>query len=208
MAVRGLSFAERTAYILKDDPAHPDNIKEAAKKRLAKIKNPSNEDRENATEASIEAAGDPTVFLLGNLSHEDKIYLSDVIGGLEQTRDGNMRMSNKQTLRIFECVKRGLVGWENFLDDKGEAIAFETVPGMSETGKPRKFVSPDCLQRIRLEHMRELSTELLRLNGVTSDLEKKLEGLLQQQSGQLLPDGLAESAENENSDSVDVAPAA
>jgi hypothetical protein len=208
MAVRGLSFAERTAYILKDDPAHPDNIKQDTERRLASIKNPSTEDKEKAAAKAVEEAGDPTVFLLGNLSHEDKIYLSDIIGGLEQTREGTMRMTNKQAQRMFECVRRGLVGWENFLDDNGNVIAFESVPGMSETGKPRKYVSPDCLKRIRLDHVRELSAEIMRLNGVTSELEKKLEGLLRQPSDPLSPDGPVESVESGNEQSEAAAPQA
>jgi len=203
MAVRGLSFAERTAYILKDDPAHADNIQKDVDARLDKIKNPTDADRDSVKKAVEKEAGEPTVFLLGNLSHEDKIYLSDIIGGLEQTREGTMRMTNKQAQRMFECVRRGLVGWENFLDDAGNAIAFESVPGMSETGKPRKFVSPDCLKRLRLDQVRELSGEILRLNGVTSDLEKKLEGLLRQPSDPLLPDGPVSNAESGKSQSED-----
>jgi hypothetical protein len=109
---------------------------------------------------------------------------------------------------MFECIRRGLAGWENFIDDNGQVIAFEDVPGMSETGKPRRFVSPDCLKRLRLDHVRELSSEIMKLNGVTSEIEKKLEGLLQQQSDPLSLDGPVPNAESGKNQSEDAAPAA
>lgn len=202
MAIRGLSLAERTAYILKDDPAHPDNIRDEVAKRVSRAKGKVSDKEREAIEQTVrEEAGEPTTFYLGNLTHEDKIYLNDLVGGLEQTREGSMRMLNRNTQRIYDCVKRGIVGWENYFDDQGNVIAFELVPGVTPSGKPRKFVSEDLLSRIRLDHLRELASEILKQNGVTTELEKKLEELLPQPSAQLSRDGLATNVTSDRSES-------
>lgn len=205
MAIRGLSMAERQPYILKEDSAHPDTIKEEAKKRCAKLRSHNGESEQYFEELVRKEVGEPTVFFLGNLTHEDKIYLSDLVGSLEQTREGNMRMANRNTYRAFECVRRGLVGWENYMDDSGAIIQFERVPAVTDRGQPRKYVSDDCLNRLHIDIVRELSGEILRLNGVTTELEKKLEGLLQQQSDPHSMDGLALPAGNPKSSEEDAA---
>lgn len=206
MAVRGLSMAERHQYILKSDPAHPDKIKQAVEDRIALAKGKVDDKARAAVEDAVrKEAGDPTYFYIGNLTHEDKIYLSDLVGNLEQTREGNMRMRNQNTLRMYECVKRALLGWENFCDDHGKVIPFEQVPGMTERGQPRKFVSEDSLTRLHIDVVRELAGEILRVNGVTTELEKKLEGLLQQRSDPLSMIGLASDAQIDNSESEDAA---
>lgn len=202
MAIRGLSLAERTAYILKDDPAHPDNIRDEVAKRVSRAKGKvSDKEREAIEQAVRDEAGEPTIFYIGNLTHEDKIYLNDLVGGLEQTREGSMRMLNRNTQRIYDCVKRGLTGWENYFDDNGNVIVFELVPGVTPSGKPRKFVSDELLARIRIDHLRELASEILKQNGVTTELEKKLEELLPQPSAQPSKDGLVTNVTSDRSES-------
>jgi hypothetical protein len=207
MAVRGLSMAERHRYILKDDPAHPDNISAEVEKRLAAIGgNKIGEQERMAVEIAVRnEAGEPTVFILGNLAHSDKIFLSDLLGNIEQTREGNMRMKNQNTLRMYECVKRALLGWENYLDENGNQIPFEIVPGVSETGQPRKVVSEKSLNMLHIDVVRELAGEILRINGVTSELEKKLEGLLRQPSDPPSLDGLVKAVTSGSKENEDAA---
>ena len=201
MAIRGLSMIERQAFILSFDPAHPDSIKAAVDRRVESREGANHDVDRNAIEDSVrELAGEPTIFYLGNLTHDDRTYLADMSGNFEQTREGNMRMRNQNTLRVTETVRRGLVGWENFYDDKGNLIPFEMVPGVDDRGKPRKVISPACLSAMTIDMMREVAAEILKINGVTTDLEKKLDGLLRQQSGPHLMDGLAEIAPTTSSE--------
>jgi hypothetical protein len=195
MAVRGLSLAERHPYILKDDPAHPDNIEKEVNSRLSEDSFNSEEDRSNYR-ASIEEkvraeVGEPTVFYLKNLLQEDRVLLGDMSAAIEQTKSGSMRLLNKSSDRAYQTVRRGLAGWKNFLDDKGNALPFDTVPGKGERGQIRNFVDDKCLVYLTQDMVRELSTEILRINGVTSELEKKFEQALRESQDQSSEDGLA-----------------
>lgn len=177
MAVHGLSLAERERYILKADPAHPDNLKRAI--NLATAKAESQEERDAAI-ARVEAqAGTPTVFLLGNLQHEDRVYLTDLSGGMEQTAQGGFRMTPKNGLKASEAVRRALKGWENFTSPSGDNIKFETAPAAGERGQPRSFVSQESMSAMHVDIINELSARILEINGVTGAVEKKLLTALQ-----------------------------
>lgn len=189
MAIHGLSLAENERYILKSDPAHPDNIKAEYTRRSLTAQ--SQEEKDEIL-AKIEAeAGKPTVFLLGNLLHEDRVYLGDLSGGMEQTTQGTFRMTPKNNQKASETVRRALRGWENFTDANGAVLTFSTAPGVGERGQPRSFASPASMSVLHLEIVRELSARVLEVNGVTGDVEKKLLSALQAESEQLSPDGLA-----------------
>ena len=120
MAVHGLSLAEGDRYILRSDPAHPDNIK--ATFALRSVSAASEEARNEIMRAIESEVGAPTVFILGNLLHEDRIYLSDLASGMEQTPQGTFRMTPKNNAKASEAVRRSLRGWENFLDQSGSVI--------------------------------------------------------------------------------------
>lgn len=176
MAIHGLSLAEVDRFILPNDPAHPDNIKSLFDLRSV---NMETQEQRDALLAKIEdEAGKPTVFLLGNLLQEDRVFLSDMAGGMEQTPQGNLRMVPKNAMKASEAVRRALRGWENFADSRGVALAFSTAPGMGERGQPRSFVSPEAMAMLTLDTIAVLSKRILELNGVTSDLEKKLQDAL------------------------------
>lgn len=195
MAVRGLSLAERQEYILVDDPAHPDQIKKEVEARVKKRGGDvSAEEKEQITDKVVQDAGKPTVFYLGNLLQEDRVFLGDLTAGLEQTPQGNMRMLMRNTNKAHETVRRGLKGWDNFIDGNGKSLKFETAPGTGERGQPRSFVSDECLAYLHHDMLRELAGEILRINGVSSDIEKKFAAALQQSAEDHSPDGLVESA--------------
>lgn len=200
MAVHGLSLAEGERYILKSDPAHPDNIKHEFERRS---KASQTQEEHDEVLASVEkSAGKPTIFILGNLLHEDRVFLGDLTGGMEQTPQGMFRMTPKNTAKASEAVRRALRGWENFLDNAGNAIEFKTAPGAGERGQPRSFVSPESLASLHLDIIKELSARILEINGVTGDIEKKLLSALQVESGLPLPDGIATDAQTETSNNV------
>jgi len=192
LAVHGLSLAEGERYILKSDPAHPDNIKRNFETRAKGAQ--SQEERDGILAEVERAAGTPTVFILGNLLHEDRVYLGDLAGGMEQTPQGSFRMTPKNNAKASETVRRALRGWENFLDSKGSVLEFRTAPGTGERGQPRSFVSPESMSIMHLDIIKELSTRILEINGVTGEIEKKFLSALQAESGQPSLDGLAAAA--------------
>lgn len=200
MAIHGLSMAENEQYILKSDPAHPDNIKAVFEKRAIDAK--TQEERDEILRAVENEAGKPTIFLLGNLLHEDRVYLTDMAGGMEQTPTGSFRMIPKNNQKVTEAVRRALRGWSNFFDQNGKEIVFVTSPGTGERGQPRSFVSQDSLSALHMDIIRELSDRILEVNGVSGALEKKLQAALRQGFAMPSGDGLATGAATETSNSV------
>ena len=128
MAVHGVSLAEKDRYILREDPAHPDNLETAFATRTHK-QELSDEQKSEIRRKVEDEAGQPTVFVLGNLLGEDRTFLGDMGQGMEQTPQGTFRMTTKNTAKMFEVVRRGLRGWENFTDENGKKLPFETEPG-------------------------------------------------------------------------------
>lgn len=204
MAIHGLSLAEVDRYILKADPAHPDNIKAEYNRLTATM---TDEAEKASMLAKIEAdAGQPTVFLLGNLLHEDRVFFGDMAGGMEQTPQGSFRMTPKNTQKASETVRRSLRGWENFQSASGKPLTFTTSPGVGERGQPRSFVSIESMAMMHMDIIKELAERVLEVNGVTGVVEKKWLSALRQESDHLLQAGhataaLTETKSNEGAES-------
>lgn len=197
MAVHGLSLAESERYILASDPAHPDAIKREYDRRVRAEKAETQEQRDDILRKLEAEVGKPTVFLLGNLLHEDRIFLGDMSGGMEQTVQGTFRMTPKNNLKASEAVRRALKGWENFTLPDGTELKFTTAPGQGERGQPRSFVSPESMALLHLDILKELAARILEINGVTGEVEKKLQAALRQGSEQPSLDGTADAAATE-----------
>jgi hypothetical protein len=179
MAVRGVSLAEREQHILKDDPAHPDQIIKETEKRLSAIPFAEREARRPSIEDNVrEEAGKPTVFFIGNLTKADRVELGDMTNA-PIMRDGGIIMDSRRVKRAYELVQRGLKGWENFLDASGRVVAFQEGTIQNAGAGFSKGVHPEVLAHLSQEQMLELANAVLDKNGMRTELEKNFAGASQ-----------------------------
>lgn len=144
MAIKGLSLSEKEAYILKDDPGHPDNAEKSDEK--------------------------PTIFYIGNLTNADRIEIGDITMTPTMSNSG-VSMSMQRMKRIYLTVQRGLKGWENFTDGNDKPIPFEEETA-NTGGSYRKVASEASMLRLTSEQVVELSEAILKKNGMTKELAK------------------------------------
>jgi hypothetical protein len=71
-----------------------------------------------------------------------------------------------------ERVRFGLCGWDNFQDQDGNHIDFRTVK-RNLGGRSYEVAADECLNRLGMERIRELSEAIQKRNRVTRDEEKK-----------------------------------
>lgn len=173
MAIKGVSMAESHDYILKADEGHPDNITKAVERRI-KIEargGKVDDGRRGEIEAEISNSADhkPTVFKIGNLTKADKVRLGDLTAA--PTMHGNaVTMTSRRVERAYEAVQRGLVGWENFLDENGNQIAFERGTAPNGTMGFSPVVAETCMNALPLAAVHELADEILRVNGMSDQM--------------------------------------
>lgn len=173
MAIRGLSLAEREAHVLKSDPAHIDNIRTEAYQRLVRAGNsvPTDDERIDMEDAVREEVGKPTVFYIGVLTKADRIELGDMTN-TPTMKDNGISIGNRRTQRSYEAVRRGLRGWENFLDENGRNIPFKE--GTTQAGAGfAKVMHDDCFAYLPVDVVHELADAIFARNGMSPDFEKK-----------------------------------
>lgn len=187
MAIRGLSMAEKSPYILKADPGHPEHADHKMKVKAG-----------DAPEA-------PTTFYIGNLSAADRMEIGDM-GATPTMHGGSITMKGNAFTKNYVTVKRGLKGWDNFLDENGNAITFETSTEQLASGEFRALVTDECLSRLGRDDISELASEIMRKNGLTSEMEKNFAGLSQQLVGQPSETGVAQTAETSSESNEDAQP--
>jgi len=153
MAIRGVNLREAEEYILKDDPAHPDNIEKSAKVIDEK----------------------PTVFLIGNLTAGDRVELGDMVAS-PSMKDGAITMSQRRVNKAYEVVRKGLKGWNNMEDYEGKQVAFKEETAQTPQGAFQKVASGESLMHLPQSAIIELSNAILDKNGMRGELEKKLDG--------------------------------
>lgn len=176
MAIKGLSLAEKEAYILKDDPGHPDNVGESGEK--------------------------PTIFYIGNLTQTDRVEIGDITMTPTMSNTG-VSMSMQRMKKTYLTVQRGLKGWENFTDEAGKPIPFEQGTDKDGTGKFRPVVKDDGMLRLSSDVIFELAEAVLVKNGMTKELVKNSDTPSQQSLETLLMGGIVPTATETFEESVD-----
>lgn len=146
MAIKGLSLAEKEPYILKDDTGNPEH--------------PNYDESEK-----------PTIFYIGNLTQGDRVEIGDITMTPTMSNTG-VSMSMQRMKKAYLTVQRGIKGWDNFLDENGKAIAFETTTEKDATGKFREVLDHDSVLRLDSDTIFELSDAILKKNGMTKELAK------------------------------------
>jgi hypothetical protein len=187
MAIKGLSRSEKEAYILSFDsgnPEHPDF------KAAVKAETPT--DR-------------PTTFYLGNLTQADRVEIGDITTVPTMNNTG-VSMSMQKMKRTYLTVQRGLKGWDNFTDEEGQPIVFESTTTKDSSGKFRETAKDECLQFLDTEMVLELCEALLKKNGMVKEIEKNSEGASPLSLDDLLAGGLATSAPTTTNSNEDVPP--
>lgn len=175
MAVRGLTKVERQEYILKRDPAHPDNIFRA-KQAWEKSRKDSGENVAGSDDFKPEG-GDATKFYIGTVDADIRAMIADMISGFVQDGiTGDMRMMNKVSIRNLMWVKFGLRGVDNFTDDNGVPIQFDTEQFIY-ANRMMQVASAPFLAAIDEDDIRELAEAIRALNSVDDVLRKKLSGV-------------------------------
>lgn len=83
-------------------------------------------------------------------------------------------LSLKHTQMNLESVKFGLRGWENFKDEKGNDIPFETVTQIVN-GRKYEVVTDECLGRLNLPVISEIGQAIRDGNSLAEDVVKNSE---------------------------------
>lgn len=117
---------------------------------------------------------DPTIFKIGTLTSRDVARIRDGVTSFEfatskpkgkgdaanEEEQGNTKTSIEKSKLTFEACRRGIVGWENYVDNAGNAIPFETISREID-GKQRRVVKPELLDTLPLEVLEELADVIL-----------------------------------------------
>jgi hypothetical protein len=178
MAIRGVNLRESEDYILKSDPAHPDNPVKTDEK--------------------------PTIFRIGNLTAGDRVELGDMVSS-PSMKDGTITMSLRRVNKAYEVVRKGLKGWDNFIGFDGNEVKFKEETAQSPQGAFLKVASAESLLHLPQEAIIELSNAILDKNGMRSELEKKFDGASSLSDASLFGTGLVTDApliSNENEDAL------
>lgn len=133
---------------------------------------------------------DPTTWMIGTLTSRDKGAIRDSAttftfsntslkaaegSGKGDEDDGNAK-DGGTTTKIekskmnFEAVRRGVKGWENFLDGDGKPIPFKTVIRDVGGGVKKGVIPNDLMDRIPLNILDELAGIVM--DGYSKDEEE------------------------------------
>jgi hypothetical protein len=147
MSIKGLKPTSTKKYVLKDDPC----------------RNPDGSPSEGAT-----------VFYIKTLDGYERAYIRDQAVTIETVMgdDGQptIKVEDKPGLfkPAYQTLRIALQGWDNFQDDDGNQISFDTdtitlAPGMA----PIRAPTWDCLRRIPSANAFELMAEIMGFNELT-----------------------------------------
>lgn len=169
MAIKGVSLAESQEFILSSDAGHPDNITKEVERRIKVEARGGKVEAVRRTEIETEVRNDPafkpTIFKIGNITKADKVRLGDLTAS--PTMHGNsVTMTSRRTEKAYETVQRGLTGWENFSDARGNPIPFERSTA-SLSGNFVTVVSEESMNQLPVSAVYEIAEEILRVNGMT-----------------------------------------
>jgi hypothetical protein len=166
MAIRGVNLSEKEEFIHPDDSGHPDHA-----------------DYKAAIKAGKEPEK-PTVYFIGNLTANDRVEFGDM-AATPTMRDGGITMALRNVAKAYAVVQRGLKGWENQIDNNGDAVAFKLGTAKNAMGEFVPAVDADVMVHLPQFVIIALQNEILRKNGMLAELAKKSEDQLP------LPDGLS-----------------
>ena len=149
MAIKGISMDSTAEYVSKLDPA-------------------KGTDRENE---------DGTKFVLGTIASRVQTGIRDKSTAFRQDKeiegdDPTMMAEFRPNEATYLTVQFGVRGWKNFLEPDGDnEIPFKTI-NRQFGGTSYTVVSPESMDRLGLELLRELAEEIDKLNSPTAEEAK------------------------------------
>jgi len=134
--------------------------------------------QEQHKDAQGKHTGEPidgaTIFELRPLSARLLAFVKDQATEFRpdsEAGDGQMKASFLPHKSALETVRVALVGWENLLDDEGNAVPFKTMK-RNVAGKDLETPNADTMDRLDLEWVREMSEVVDSANDVDDDEAK------------------------------------
>ena len=129
---------------------------------------------------SIEIKDGATKFFLKPIDVFLKGHIYDnatVLQAKQGTDEVGFRTRVNQT--NIEVVRHGLIGFENFLDKRGNAIPFKTVKA-NVNGREYDVASDEVLTALGLNLIQELAAEIKRISEVDQEEEKNSDEVFSQ----------------------------
>ena len=109
---------------------------------------------------------DRTVFHLRGLTIEEETNLNN--GMLSSQMGGDEVNWNTGDYQL-STLKRGVLGWENFMDKRGEPVPFRTMDPGKATSRKMAGVTNECLNTISSTDRTELANAITSRGKVTED---------------------------------------
>jgi hypothetical protein len=114
----------------------------------------------------------PTKFKLGAIKKSALARLKDEAASmLVMNEDGSRSIKMNQRVLALKVIRYGLKGWDNLVDANNAQIPFKTVPEVLD-GDLVNVISEESLDKLDLELIVELSSEILKNNSLTQEEEK------------------------------------
>ena len=113
-----------------------------------------------------------TKWIVGAIDLMVRSYIQDNTISWVQQAEGGMQMINRTASRDFEVCRFGLKGFENFKDDKGGDIKYNTVD-RALFNKVYKVVDDAVLNKVPGPVIAELAAHIIEINTATDELRKK-----------------------------------
>ncbi len=105
-----------------------------------------------------------TVFILGSLDAYQRAELNDSVVRMVQTEAGMELIPNRNSAAL-RAARYGIRGWENFKDEKGNDIKFESVTEI-KNNKSYTIAKASCLEKLPATALIAIGEEVMRLNTV------------------------------------------
>lgn len=185
MALIGISKHERWDYVSTLDSGrvlYPETIEDPDDPAQPATDQPRSRPHPKAGQVDIAASREAgaTIFFLGALTVNQRAYITDKTGVVQEWGDNGARFVHRQGLRNLEAVRLGLRGWENFSDPSGDAIPYETTQRAIGSETPMPVPTDDTIGRLGIYLVNEIGEEILNKNAVAETMQKNLNGRVQQ----------------------------
>ncbi len=156
MAIKGLTLSSVKRYVLTRDPC----------------RGPNGEEVDGSTVFILKTLDGQQIAAVRDSQYAvDQEVVDAAAAGKENTGKA-VQFKVSPYGQSYEAIRIGLQGWENFQDQDGNTITFETEM-VNVAGRSVSVVKRELLGRIDAQDAFELMTVLMQMNTVSAAEEKK-----------------------------------